>query len=63
LIARRRNRQGNYVRKLDEATARVPLKPGEVRHISVVHDNWCSLIAGKGPCDCNPSIEILGREQ
>jgi hypothetical protein len=63
MVARRRHRQGNYVRKLDEATARVPPKPGEVRHISVVHDNWCSLIAGKGPCDCDPSIEILGREQ
>jgi hypothetical protein len=51
-------RSGNYLRKLLEATAHNPARPGEVRHIRVVHDEWCSLIAGRGPCDCDPSIEI-----
>ena len=63
VVAHGPGRSGNYLRKLVEATGRNPAKPGEVRHIRVIHDEWCSMIAGRGPCDCDPSIEIPGREQ
>ncbi len=63
VIASSRHRRGNYLRKLADARKANPSKPGEVRHVSVVHDERCSLIAGKGPCDCDPEVEILGREQ
>ena len=63
VVANGPGRSGNYLRKLVEATKRNPAKPGEVRHIRVVHDEWCSMIAGRGPCDCDPSIEIPGRER
>jgi len=30
--------------------------PGNVYLIDVVHDGWCDLLAGKGPCNCNPEV-------
>jgi hypothetical protein len=55
-------RAGNYLKKLAEARKADPPKPGEVRHVEVVHEEWCSLIKGGGPCDCDPDVKILGRE-
>ena len=26
-----------------------------VQHVTVAHDDWCSLFAG-GPCDCSPVL-------
>jgi hypothetical protein len=31
------------------------LKPG-VYVIPVRHDGWCDLLAGKGPCNCDPEV-------
>jgi hypothetical protein len=62
-VAQGKIRAGNYLKKLDEARKTNPPKRGEVRHVDVAHDDRCSLIKGGGPCDCEPSIEILGREQ
>lgn len=30
-------------------------KPG-LHHVTVSHDGWCNLLAGRGPCNCNPDV-------
>jgi hypothetical protein len=32
------------------------LGPG-IHHVNVLHDKWCDLLKGKGPCNCNPEVE------
>jgi hypothetical protein len=54
---------GNYFAKLIAASLLNPPKPGTVNHVSIAHDAWCDLLAGKGPCNCDPQVQILGREQ
>ena len=34
------------------------LKPGEVARVAVLHDDWCALLRGTGPCDCEPSLRL-----
>jgi hypothetical protein len=51
--------QGNYVRKILQATERNPPKPGTVNHVSIAHDDWCDLLAGKGACNCDPDVVVL----
>ena len=52
---------GNHMPKILEAMRSNPSLAGGVKHVCVKHDKWCSLLAGRGPCDCDPDIEILGR--
>jgi hypothetical protein len=33
----------------------LPLSPG-LHHVTVRHDEWCDLLAGLGPCNCNPDV-------
>jgi hypothetical protein len=54
---------GNHIPKLQEGLKSNPVWPGSVNHVAVLHDEWCDLLTGKGPCNCNPEIEIMGREQ
>lgn len=54
---------GNYFRKVLEAAKKNPPRPGTVNHVSVAHDDWCNLLSGKGPCNCDPEVTILGVEQ
>ena len=39
-----------------EALDKGTMKPGSVWTINVRHDDWCQLLAGKGPCNCNPEV-------
>ena len=52
---------GNYRRKLDRmmqtAVQTGNLHPGRVCAVDVLHDGWCALLAGKGPCNCNPVVK------
>lgn len=32
------------------------LQPGGHYQVDVRHDGWCNLLAGKGPCNCNPEV-------
>jgi len=34
-----------------------PFPPG-VYDVIVRHDSWCALLKNRGPCTCNPDIEI-----
>ncbi len=55
--------QGNYVRRLMEAAKLNPPRRGTVCHVSIAHDDWCDLLAGRGPCNCDPEVQVLGQEQ
>ena len=34
------------------------IRRGTVFHAIVAHDEWCDLIAGRGPCNCNPEVSV-----
>jgi hypothetical protein len=42
--------------KYADLVMQVPVKAGEIKSIQVLHDDWCDLLARKGPCNCNPEI-------
>ena len=27
-----------------------------IHHITVLHDDWCQLLKGNGPCNCQPDV-------
>jgi hypothetical protein len=54
---------GNYLPKVLEAARHNLPKPGTVNHISIAHDDWCDLLSGNGPCNCEPEVQMLGVEQ
>lgn len=54
---------GNHISKLLEELKSNPPKPGTINHVTVMHDEWCNLLSGKGPCNCSPDIQNLGQEQ
>ena len=35
--------------------------PG-IHHVTIYHDDWCALLAGTGPCNCEPEVEEGGVE-
>jgi hypothetical protein len=39
-----------------KALAEGRLRPGGLYVTDVAHDDWCDLLAGKGQCNCNPSV-------
>jgi hypothetical protein len=53
-------RVSNYLLALADALACGDFRPqpGEVYAASIHHDDWCAFLAGRGPCDCNPDIEV-----
>ncbi len=48
----------NYLRKLIDAvdSGLLPVHPGEVRQITIVHQDGC-LMWKDGGCDCDPEIQ------
>lgn len=42
--------------RMSQARAQGLLKPGTVHVIDVYHDDWCALLKGIGPCNCNPEV-------
>ncbi len=42
--------------RIAEARARGQLRPGTVHVVNVQHDEWCNLLNGLGPCNCNPDV-------
>ncbi len=38
----------------------IDTKPGAVSIVTVEHDRWCGVYAGR-PCNCNPDIIINGQ--
>ena len=55
----------NYVPDVIKLGLRLKHKrhPGEVLHVTISHDDWCSFFQG-GLCDCDPEVrEGLPRSQ
>jgi len=52
----------NYIPKIPVATERAIqagiIRRGQLAHVYVAHDDWCDLLAGKGPCNCNPDVQV-----
>lgn len=46
---------GRYFDGLLKQLESVRGKPG-LQHIVVSHDDWCDLLAGRGPCNCEPEV-------
>jgi hypothetical protein len=50
----------SYVRLLAEARAagHVLAAPRTVAGVLTCHDDWCELLNGRGPCNCEPELEF-----
>jgi hypothetical protein len=53
-----RARASNHLHDLLAGLQAQPLPPGRVYSALVRHDSWCALLANRGPCNCNPDLEI-----
>ncbi len=51
-------RKDRIFKKMVELEKQGKFKPGEVGHITVLHDDYCHLLKGIGPCNCNPEIRV-----
>jgi len=56
-------KSANYLPQLMRAIQRERVVPGVVNHIAIEHDDWCDFLRNEGPCNCNPEVTVLGREQ
>jgi len=54
-----RARKSCHLADLLDAYQAHPFPPG-VYNVLVRHDAWCALLKNRGPCNCNPDIEIQG---
>lgn len=45
----------NYLKKLAKKQWQ-----SAIYEINVYHDDWCDLLSGKGECNCDPEIKIVG---
>ena len=50
------NYAARVLARLAQARAQGRLKPGTVHMIDVRHEDGCALLAGAGPCNCNPDV-------
>ncbi len=46
-----------YVAKMLEVAAEIG-EPGKVILLDIAHDDWCPLLAGSGPCECEPDVSV-----
>lgn len=51
--------RSRHLADLVEAVRARPI-PGVVYCVLVKHDSWCAFLASRGPCNCNPDIEMKG---
>jgi hypothetical protein len=56
-MKRRPPRFPGYLARLLAAHRAGAVPPG-VRVVEVRHDAWCALLAGRGPCNCDPEVEV-----
>lgn len=45
-------------RMICQAYAEGKVKRGCAYIVNVAHDDWCDLLKGRGPCNCNPTIHL-----
>ena len=49
----------NYMAAMFEAQAAGVFKPGSVYSTTVLHDDWCDQLNGRGPCNCEPELKVV----
>ena len=42
----------------ESALASGTIRRGQVAHAIVAHDDWCDLLANRGPCNCHPDVRV-----
>ena len=47
-----------YARKVIRAIRERQPIPGEIQVVRILHDDWCDLLANRGPCNCDPEIRM-----
>ena len=52
-----------YLPEVLKKTVQTGVRPGQISHITVAHDDWCDLLANKAPCNCNPVVRDPVEEQ
>jgi hypothetical protein len=59
-LGRRPQALPNYAPKVlavsEQALADGTIRPGQFYSLDVLHDDWCDLLTGKGPCNCDPEV-------
>ena len=52
----------NYISKVQAATEKAIqagiIRRGQLSHVYVAHDDWCAMLAGRGPYNCNPDVKV-----
>lgn len=59
-ITRRQDLTHNHQKKIVALfdAGKISALPGTVHHVHAYHDDWCDLLAGTGPCNCDPDLEV-----
>jgi hypothetical protein len=52
----------NYLDLIITAYRAGKIRPGAVSEAMVRHDDDCALLAGAGPCNCSPTVQIVAPE-
>ena len=55
----RRQKEHNYITKIDKLVQDGVLPEAGLCNIAIFHDDWCSAYQG-GLCDCDPDIRVMG---
>jgi hypothetical protein len=45
-----------YLEQMLREAKTLDLSKGGVFQMNIAHDEWCALLAGKGECNCNPTV-------
>jgi hypothetical protein len=47
----------NYVKKFEDWAKQFDMKPSQIYHVNIYHDDWCATHDG-GYCNCDPEFEL-----
>ena len=45
-----------YLDEVLKQAGNLDLSKGGGFQMNIAHDEWCALLAGKGECNCNPTV-------
>jgi len=49
---------GRMIAAYEKAKAAAQIGKGDAYLMPVLHDSWCALTSGRGPCNCNPEARM-----
>ena len=53
---------GVYLDRLAALMTSGVVERGKLYDIQIQHDDWCALLDGRGPCNCDPDIKLRGEK-